>query len=132
MDPKITVALIAAGATAAAALTTAVFSLVTARAGRRAAEDLEKLKAEMGARFAETSAERNARRDYEYDAKKRLYQEIEPLLFQLFEALEEAHYRVRSLARSSRHGNLPGWLPRPDTISAPRYTNSSYRPCSCD
>jgi len=94
-----------------------VFSTITARAGRVAAEKLEDQRAELSdylaersARRADTSAEQSARRDYEYDARKRLYSEIEPLLFQLFEALEEAHYRVRSVARSSRKGYLPAWL----------------------
>ena len=32
----------------------------------------------------------NARRSYEFDAKKRLYQELAPLLFQLLEAAENA------------------------------------------
>jgi hypothetical protein len=52
-----------------------------------------------------------ARRDYEYEARKRLYNEVEPLLFQIYEALEEAHHRVRSLARTARNGEL-GWLER--------------------
>jgi hypothetical protein len=58
----------------------------------------------------------SARRDYEYEARKRLYAEIEPVRFHLYEALEEAHYRVRSLARTARSGNLEGpqaWLERP-------------------
>lgn len=65
-------------------------------------ERIEKLK---GAIEDHNSAN-SARRDYEYEARKRLYAEVEPILFQLYEALEEAHYRVRSLARTSRSGNL--------------------------
>jgi hypothetical protein len=63
---------------------------------------LEELKSVLADRNSATSA----RRDYEYDARKRLYEQVEPILFQLYESLEEAHYRVRSLARSSRSGNL--------------------------
>jgi hypothetical protein len=47
-----------------------------------------------------------ARRDYEYEARKRLYTEVEPLLFRLHESLEEAHYRVRSLTRTAKAGHL--------------------------
>lgn len=75
--------------------------------------DLEQLRSELG----EASAERNARRDYEYDARKKLYAEYEPLLFQLIEQSENAYYRVLSLARTAREGDLSpeggGWLKRP-------------------
>jgi hypothetical protein len=140
-DPKIVIAVIAAAASILAAIMAALASLWTARKGRNAAEDLEILKGQLSsdlasenatraeslehlkgqlskdlasenAALAETSAERNARRDYEYEARKRLYSEIEPLLFQLYEALEEAHYRVRSLARTSRINRMD-WLNHP-------------------
>jgi hypothetical protein len=72
--------------------------------------NLEELKGTLSDRNSASAA----RRDYEYEARKRLYTEVEPILFQLYESLEEAHYRVRSLARSSRAGNLGGdeksWL----------------------
>jgi hypothetical protein len=68
---------------------------------------LETKKSEL----VEAAAARNARLDYEYEARKRLYEEIEPLLFQLHEAAEEAFYRVGSLARTSRNGELE-WLTR--------------------
>lgn len=73
---------------------------------------LEELRSELG----EVSAERNARRDYEYEARKKLYENYEPLLFQLIEHSENAYYRVLSLARSVRLGNLKpdgGWLSQP-------------------
>ena len=65
-------------------------------------QELEELKS----RIDERRSAETARRDYEYEARKRLYAEIEPIRFQIFEALEEAHYRVRSLARTARSGNL--------------------------
>lgn len=68
-------------------------------------EKLTALKATLDDRNSASAA----RRDYEYEARKRLYDEVEPLLFQVYEALEEAHYRVRSLARTARNGDL-GWL----------------------
>jgi hypothetical protein len=71
---------------------------------------LEQLKSSLK---REESAE-DARRQYEYEARKRLYAQFEPLLFQLFEATEGAYYRVLSLVRSSHQGVLDGrngaWL----------------------
>jgi hypothetical protein len=51
-------------------------------------------------------AEQDARRDYEYEAKKRLYQECEPVLFQFAELSESALKRVYALARNAKEGNL--------------------------
>jgi hypothetical protein len=68
--------------------------------------DLQKLQAELG----EEHAERQARRDYEYEARKRLYQECESLMFQFVELSENALHRIYSLARSTRQDNLPDWL----------------------
>jgi hypothetical protein len=69
-------------------------------------KDLEEFKAGL----ADELAAQNARRSYEYDAKKRLYAQVEPLLFQLFEAAEGAFHAVASLARTQRMGKLPAWL----------------------
>ena len=51
-------------------------------------------------------AEQDARRDYEYEARKRLYQECEPILFQYAELSESALRRIYALARNARDGNL--------------------------
>jgi hypothetical protein len=102
MEKEVVGAIVAAGASIVVAVFSAIFSLVTARRAAQVGIDLERFKNKLG----EQAAERDARRDYEYDARKRLYSEVEPLLFQLYESLEEAHYRVRSLARTSRSGNL--------------------------
>lgn len=64
----------------------------------------------LRSRLVEQGKERDARRDYEYEAHKRLYAECEPLLFQLADLAEHAQHRVYSLARSARLGQLPGWL----------------------
>src|SRR5918996_1821298 len=56
--------------------------------------------------LAEKKAEHDARRDYEYEAKKRLYQECEPILFQFAELSESALKRIYALARNAREGNL--------------------------
>lgn len=68
--------------------------------------DIEFLRSKLG----EQGKERDARRDYEYEAHKRLYAECEPLLFQLADLAEHANHRVYSLARSARLGQLPRWL----------------------
>ena len=79
--------------------------------------DLEKLRATLVRANEELGAENQARRDYEYDARKRLYTECEPLLFRLSEASENALHRIYSLARTARMGDLgpkqPSWLDSP-------------------
>jgi hypothetical protein len=69
-------------------------------------KDLEQFKAEI----ADDLAAQSARRAYEYEARKRLYAQVEPLLFQLFEASEGAFHAVTSLSRTQRRGDIPGWL----------------------
>lgn len=58
--------------------------------------------------------ERDARRDYEYEARKRLYAECGPVLLQLHEAADSALRRIAGLARTARQGHLgpdlPSWL----------------------
>jgi len=74
-------------------------------------ERLETFKATL----AEQKADKDAFRDYKYEARKRLYQEIEPLFFQLGEASEQALHRIYGLARTARAGDLrqeDGWLSR--------------------
>ena len=63
---------------------------------------LEKLKSKLEIE----KAEQDARRDYEYEAKKRLYQECEPILFQFAELSESALRRIYALARNAKDGNL--------------------------
>ncbi len=50
--------------------------------------------------------EQAARRDYEYEARKRLYEEYEPILFQFAELSESALLRIYALAKNARDGNL--------------------------
>lgn len=90
---------IAAGASLAGALITAILGQ---RIKRGNDERLEQLKAELG----EYQAERKAQRDYRYDAIKRLYTDLQPLLFQLSELCDSAYLHTRGLARTARNGNL--------------------------
>ena len=72
--------------------------------------------ARLQAHLTEMQSSRNARQDYEYEARKRLYQQCEPILFQARELAELARTRIISLARSCRSGDLRpdggGWLDR--------------------
>ncbi|MCZ8547176.1 hypothetical protein OOJ09_23550 [Mesorhizobium qingshengii] len=109
----------AASATVAAALiaasTSAVVTLLVQLIGFGANKRLEKLKSELVEQIESTKAELsdlNASRN-----ARRLYEEIEPLLFQLYEACEQSYFRVKSLCRSQRGGDLDSskdsWL-RPE------------------
>ena len=95
------------------AILASTFSLIVAIVSiigeRRNARVLE----EFRAKLTEAQSERDARRDYEYEARKRLYQEFEPLLFQFLEFSENASDRIAGLARTARNGNLnphSSWL----------------------
>jgi hypothetical protein len=89
-----------------------IFSLVLAfwsvRLSRATQREIETLKAQL----VDESAEKKALRDYQYDARKRLYQECEPLLFQLTEQSEEALRRIENVAKAARSGGLDkeNWL----------------------
>ena len=102
IDTPIVVALVSAGAS----LVVAVLAQI---GNRRTSVRLQRIEDERD--------ERQARRDYEYEARKRLYQECEPLLFQAIELAEPAQSRVTGLARTARDGYLcadgSGWLESP-------------------
>ena len=112
---------LAAVVAAAASLVVAVSSiLASARTNKRVAgltRDLEKQKLRLASELEEQRAIRNARRDYEYEARKRLYGECEPLLFEAAELAERARARVLSIARTCRQEDLlpdgSGWLSGP-------------------
>lgn len=52
--------------------------------------------------IARRQSERNARRDYDYEAKKRLYLEFEPLRFQLLEAVSAARDFIVEVSERAR------------------------------
>ncbi len=101
IDTSIVVALIGAGVSL-------VVAIVAQVGNRRTSTRLQRLEEER--------AERSARRDYEYEARKRLYEECEPFVFQAVEFAEAARARVVSLARTARNGKIAvdgsGWLAR--------------------
>lgn len=95
----------------------------------RAQAEFDRRLTEVQNDLAHRRAVQDARRDYEYEALKRLYRESEPLLFQLAEAAENALYRIYSLARTACSGYLDparpdGWLHSPNhyyTLSTAYY-----------
>jgi len=103
MSPEIVTALIVAVASLAVSVVSAVVSY-------RSQGRLALLEDEL----VEARAERDAQRDYVYDARKRLYAEFQPLLFQLVELSDGAYSRIVGLAHSARAGDLrpdgSGWL----------------------
>ncbi|TWP44900.1 hypothetical protein FKR81_40585 [Lentzea tibetensis] len=95
MEPAVVVALVASATSITVALASAGLSYTTQR------------------RIQSQSAHRQARLDYEYEARKRLYEVTEPLLFQLGERGEDLQSRIAGLARTARNGDLEpgrGWL----------------------
>jgi hypothetical protein len=102
-DSSVPAAWIGAGSAIIVALLSVYYA---ARTGRRQAL-LEK-------RLAQEGKAEDARRDYEYDARKRLYRECEPVLFQARELATEARRRITGLAFAARDGYIRedgiGWL----------------------
>ncbi|MCX6630893.1 MAG: hypothetical protein NTW28_25035 [Candidatus Solibacter sp.] len=97
-DVKLWTALVAA----VVSLVVAIVTHLSSRSNQKAIEGLRD-------RYAESKAERDARRDYQYEARKRLYHECGPILFQLAELSEAAFYRITGLAQTASQGNLePG------------------------
>lgn len=91
----ISVAVIALVASIITAVVTAIFSKRNDIRLKQIEHDLDTKKAEQ-----------DARRDYGYEAKKRLYQECEPILFQFAELSDSALRRIYALARNAMNGNL--------------------------
>lgn len=87
-------------------------ALYNARATRRLTkqqsantEALEHLRSKL----TEEQREKDAMLEYQFEARKRLYSELDPLKFQLGEQSEAALYRIFGLAQSARMGRLtPG------------------------
>ena len=125
-----------------AAIASFIVAVINHFSTKKNTRDLEAFKTKLTAEFtkeldsfradiAEKQAEKNARRDYLYEARKRLYQEYEPLLFQLVELSESALKRIYGLARTAREGDLgphhSGWL-SPDNPSSSYFAaNTIYR-----
>jgi hypothetical protein len=106
MNPTVIAAIVSASVSIVVALLGQIFTpLANMKLERHKAELQSQLK-EIEAAIQEKIGQKSARRDYEYEARKRLYEEIEPLLFQLYESAGEFNYRIASLARTYRANHL--------------------------
>lgn len=91
-----------------ASLVSALFAGLMAYWNYLSQRDLEELKGQI----ARDNSLSDAKQEYEFEARKRLYAQIEPLLFQLSEIAFESYYRVASLVRSrAKLGRAPdSWI----------------------
>lgn len=95
--------------TAAASLVVSVATAAVSSSFRRRSEtDLARLQSQL----TEEQGERAARRDYVYEARKRLYTEFQPVLFQMTERCSSAMLRIKGMPESARSGRIlwPGRL----------------------
>lgn len=124
MDIKIIAAIIAASVALLTSILSLVASYVNNRRQQKVTEELQD-KAEDAAQQLEVLRSRlqrerdedSSRRTYILEGKKRLYEEYEPIRFQLAEAALHAAWRVQSIARSARQNDIrrdgSGWLSAP-------------------
>ncbi|QDT99884.1 hypothetical protein [Gimesia aquarii] len=115
-DPKIIAALVIASFSLLVTVVNIIWNYLTQT-------KLEILKSDL----ANSRAMHDARLDYEYEARKRLYHECEPIFFQLNESANDTKHRVISLARTSRLGHLgledDDWLTNEGYYSISTYYN---------
>jgi hypothetical protein len=82
---------------------------------------IQREQAVQSALLSDANAETQAVRQYRFDALKRLYVEVSPLLFQMREPMQQARDQVKNLARAARDGNLgvgdDSWIVRDDYYS---------------
>lgn len=93
---------IAAIVTAAAALLAAAAAIYTSRVTMKAAKELEFVKSKL----ERESADEKTRRAYEYDAKRRIYAECEPLVLKLAQSCDYTADRILSLTDTRRWSEL--------------------------
>lgn len=97
MSGQAVIALITAAASLVVSVTTAA---VSASFRRRSETELAQLQSQL----TEEQSERAARRDYVYEARKRLYAEFQPVLFQMVERCSGAVGRIKGMAEGTRTG----------------------------
>jgi hypothetical protein len=86
MSSEVTLAIVTAGLSLLVSIASAIVAFILKQRNEKLVDQLK---------------EREAQRDYRYDAKKRLYAEFQPLLFQLVELSESAYSRIEGLARTA-------------------------------
>ena len=114
MTPELFVTLIVAFLGVGSAVWTSKTAISDARIARLNSERTETQMEHLRNSLASQAADQDARRDYEYEARKRLYRECEPLLFRLVDASDDLASRTRRIAEAARIGYLGldghGWL----------------------
>ena len=110
---------IAAGASLVVSLITAAGAAIQAWRTQRAQDEAAAQLAKLQSRLSDKNDAAKARRDYEYEARKRLYTELYPLAYQLQQAALHAQHRIKNLALAARGGWLAdgedNWLTGRDT-----------------
>jgi hypothetical protein len=101
---------ITAGTSLLIAIVAALFAMRNNKRLAVLSDNLEKQRLRLASELERQRSADDAWQDYMYDARKRLYQQCEPLLFQASDLADNARRRVASLARSARDGKLPSWL----------------------
>ncbi len=114
MDDKLMAALIGGGISLVVTAAGLIFNPITQRQLQAFKQRQDAELSALKSRLDDALAERKAQRDYEYEARKRLYTQVEPLMLQLGFAAENAFGRAANLALVARKGFLdPGprsWL----------------------
>ncbi len=95
-------------------------ALLTFLFTRKKDREIEELKNNLGI----NKDEKSARRAYEYESKKRIYQKFEPLLFQFNELAGDASRRIAGFSREAKKENLITWL---SSTEGYYFKNSIYR-----
>lgn len=116
-NQTVTAAVVSAFVSALVATLTLLVNPFSQRFVETAKVELQKDLEDHKKQITRELSESNARLSYEFEARKRLYGQVEPILFELFEASEQCYYRVASLVRTFRSGHLrekAGWLSQQD------------------
>jgi len=113
----------------------ALWSFWTARRlEQEKAESSERLK-RLEAELAAAAKQVDARSHYEWEARARLYEEVEPVLFLTGEVVEMTFARIANMAAAARGGNLgagpASWLRGPDNYYLLTTVFRLLRPVAC-
>jgi hypothetical protein len=113
VEPAVIAALVASATSVVVAVAGAALAYRNQRSTQAIKLEHDKELQRLQHQLSQHSAERQARLDYENDARKRLYAVTEPLLIQLAERAEDLQGHIAGLARTAHNGNLRpghGWL----------------------
>ncbi len=123
MDDKLMAALIGGGISLVVTAAGLIFNPITQRQLQAFKQRQDAELSALKSRLDDALAERKAQRDYEYEARKKLYTQVEPLMLQLGFAAENAFGRAANLALVARKGFLD---PGPRNWLDPRDEGRSY------